>query len=170
MIGQSIEKYLTLSWGDHLVFKDSLQFLSASLEKLVENLSERATNWFPFRHLREGMADLVGRQGDRAYTFGITPKMQLLLRKGVFPYDYLSREEKLADALPLQKEFDSRLRNSKCSDADYKHACEVYRAFDCDDLRDYMMLYLKTDVLQLADVFEQFRTVCRDKYLIDPGH
>ena len=38
IIGQSMEKYLVLNWGEHLVFKDALQFMNCSLEKLVANL------------------------------------------------------------------------------------------------------------------------------------
>ena len=38
IIGQGMEKYLTLSFGDHAIFKDSYQFLAASLEQLAKNL------------------------------------------------------------------------------------------------------------------------------------
>jgi len=39
-----------------------------------------------------------------------------------------------------------------------------------EDLRDYHNLYLLTDVLILADVFESFRTVCMEHYSLDPAH
>ena len=38
VIGQTMEKYIILSWGKHIVFKDSLQFMNCSLEKLTANL------------------------------------------------------------------------------------------------------------------------------------
>ena len=42
--------------------------------------------------------------------------------------------------------------------------------FRCETMGDYHDLYLSSDVLQLADVFENFRSVCRSTYGLDPAH
>ena len=159
LIGQGMEKYLTLSWGEHLVFKDSLQFMPSALATLSSNLLKSG---------KEKFKQVLGciQQGGIPH-----PEVDLLLRKGVFPYDYLDGWEKLGDPnLPPREAFHSRLRQEECSEADYALAQEVWNTFDCLCLQDYLDLYLKTDVLQLADIFEEFRNVCMENYGLDPAH
>jgi hypothetical protein len=157
IIGQGMEKYLTLSFGDHLTFKDSLQFLSESLETLVESLSKSGKE--KFTNLREGFSQ------ESEDTF------DLLLRKGVYPYDYINAWERFdEDKLPPIEAFSSRLRQEHCERSSYEHAELVWRAFGCQRLKDYHDIYLKTDVLLLADVFEEFRKVCMNVYKLDPAH
>ena len=54
--------------------------------------------------------------------------------------------------------------------SDYQHAVSVYNDFGCPKLGDYHDVYLKTDVLLLADIFEKFRSVCIYVYRLDPSH
>ena len=68
-----------------------------------------------------------------------------------------------------RKPFYSKLNNEDISDEDYEHAQKVWEAFDCKTLKDYHDLYLKSDVLLLADVFETFRGVCMTNYELDPA-
>ena len=56
------------------------------------------------------------------------------------------------------------------SDANYKHAQNVYNKLNCKSFKDYHMTYLKTDVLLLADVFENFRNTCYSYYGLDPAN
>ena len=53
------------------------------------------------------------------------------------------------------------------TDEDYKHAKEVWDEFEMKIFLKYHKLYNKTDVLQLADVFENFRDVCLENYGLD---
>ena len=88
----------------------------------------------------------------------------------VYPYDYVDRLDKLAETqLPPKEDFYSRLNKSLISDEDYKHAQKVWSEFDCETMRDYHDLYLKSDVLLLADAFENFRDVCLTNYELDPA-
>jgi hypothetical protein len=94
----------------------------------------------------------------------------LLLRKGVYPYEYVNSIEILSeDRLPPKSEFYSKLNDSDISDEDYEHAQTVWKEFGCKTLRDYHDLYNVTDVLLLADVFENFRDVCLEHYKLDPA-
>ena len=96
--------------------------------------------------------------------------VELLTRKGVYPYDYVSSIERFSETqLPPKSEFYSRL-NDDISDADYQHALNVWNTFQCQTIRDYNDLYLKSDVLLLADVFESFRKICFRHYNLDPAH
>ena len=88
-------------------------------------------------------------------------KFELLKRKGMYPYNYVDSLEKLSDKqLPSKEEFHLRLNNTKISDKDYQHAQNVWNVFGMKTMREYHDLYLKSDVLLLADVFENFRDVC----------
>ncbi len=112
VIGQGLEKYLILEWGDHLVFKDSLQFLNASLESLVAALRSSQSDKF-----------LLLRSEFKQHS---SEQIELLLRKGVFPYDHLDRKERLDELqLPSRDQFFNRLRNAECTVDEYTHAENV---------------------------------------------
>ena len=68
--------------------------------------------------------------------------------------------EKFDESQLLEKEnFYSSLRDERVSDKDYEHAEQIWRELEIKTMRDYHDLYLKTDVLLLADVFEGFRNI-----------
>ncbi|KYN06789.1 hypothetical protein ALC62_02255, partial [Cyphomyrmex costatus] len=95
----------------------------------------------------------------------------LLIRKGVFPYEYVDCVEKLNDTrLPPRKSFHSSLTGDTVSESDYAHAVNVWKRFSVRTLGEYSDLYLKTDVLLLTDVFENFRESCVASYGLDPAH
>lgn len=157
VIGQSMEKYLTVSWGKHIVFKDSYQFLTCSLEGLASNLLKDGSD--KFVQLRNHNPRLSN------------DKFELLLRKGVYPYDYMDKFERFQEQqLPQKSAFNNRLRDVECTDDDYALAKKVWEEFQCKTLKDYHDIYLKTDVLLLADVFEAFRNVAFWNYGVDPAH
>ena len=70
-------------------------------------------------------------------------------------------------SLPLKEKFLSQLNDCGILDEDYEHEHKVWKEFDITTKSDYHDLYLKTDVLLLADVFQEFRSVCLEKYSLD---
>ena len=81
----------------------------------------------------------------------------LLTKKGIYPYDYFDNIKKYKELnLPDQKEFFNKINNKNISDEDYNHAINVFEKFNCKNLLDYSILYLKTDICHLADVFKNF--------------
>ena len=118
-------------------FIDSFKFLQASLANLVSKLQPS-----DFKNLNRVIKN----------------NSSLLTRKGVYPYDYVASINKLKQTkLPSKEDFYSKLYDQEISDEDYQHALKVWVTFNCQTLQDYHDLYLKTDVLLPADVFENFR-------------
>ena len=72
--------------------------------------------------------------------------------------------------LPSIEKFYSNLNMSGVSDEDYEHACRVWREFGIKSMGEYHNLYLRTDVILLANVFKSFRRVCLESYGLDPSH
>ena len=97
-------------------------------------------------------------------------KTNFLTRKGAYPYDYVDNLDRLSETqLPPKEAFHSKLNDKHISDEDYEHALKVWEAFDCKTLKDYHDLYLESDLLLLADVFETFRDLCMTNYELDPA-
>ena len=77
--------------------------------------------------------------------------------------------EKFKDKkLPPRKAFYSKLAGNGISEKNYKHACNVWKSFKIKTMKDYHELYNDSDVLLLADVFENFRDICLKIYGLDP--
>ena len=72
--------------------------------------------------------------------------------------------------LPSKDKFYSKLNMSNVNDKEYDHARKVWNEFKIKNMGEYHDLYLLTDVILLANVFESFRTVCMDNYELDPAH
>ena len=72
--------------------------------------------------------------------------------------------------LPVKESFYSNLTMEDISDTDYKHANNVFKKFNVNNLGEYHDLYVRSDMLLLADVFENFRNACMKNYKLDPAH
>ena len=98
-------------------------------------------------------------------------KFILLLRKGVYPYEYMDSWERFNEtSLPDKKAFYSELNLEDITDKDYAHAQKVFEEFKLKNLGDYHDLYVQSDTLLLADVFENVRNKCIEIYELDPAH
>ena len=94
----------------------------------------------------------------------------LLLRKGVYPYDHMNEWERFKEiALPKREKLYNRLNIEDITEVDYVHAKKVYKHFEINNLGEYRDLYLKSNVLLLADVFENFRKTVLEIYELDPA-
>ena len=102
---------------------------------------------------------------------GNVPKFLLLLRKGVYPYEYMDNMLKFnKKELPTIDNFHSNFNSSDISKADYAHAKKVWQFFKLKDLGEYHDVYLQSNVAQLSDVFENFRSLCLKEYELDPSY
>ena len=148
-IPNNMEKYMAFMLGNHLTFIDSFQFMSSSLEKLVSNLPRESLKYTSKRF--KGL------------------KLDLMAKKGVYPYD-MDSFKKFKEQLPTKEEFYSILNDEHISDEDYQHAQNVWNKFNLKNMGEYHDLYLQSDILLLADVFESFRKTCLEYYKLDPCH
>ena len=123
--------------------------MSSSLGALVNNLPKDA-----FKNL------------DKYYT---PEQTELIKQKGFYPYEYMDTEEKFNDTkLPPREAFYSKLSGRGITKANFKHAWNVWNTFKMKTFKEYHELYNETDVLLLADVFENFRDLCLKIYGLDP--
>ena len=95
----------------------------------------------------------------------------LLLRKGVFPCEYMDDWDRFnEEKLPNKSDFSDGLNMADISEIDYRHALKVFNKFNIKNLGEYRDLYIQSDTILLADVFESFRNLCLTTYKLDPAH
>ena len=178
-------------------FIDSYRFISSSLSKLVDNLSEGIHNnkcvdcnscldYIKIKneklllkcfncnayYKKKFNKDLI-KKFRNTYSFcdNDINKFILLLIKGVYPYEYVDNWEKFDEtSLPNKEDFYSNLNMEDINDIDYRHANNVFKRFELKNLGQYHDLYVQSDTLLLADVFENFRDMCVKVYELDPAH
>ena len=132
-----------------IIFKDSLKFMSSSLGALVSNLP------------KDGFKNILRYFSEK--------QAEILKQKGFYPYEYMDKVERFNDTTPPpRKAFYSKLSGSGITKTDYKHVWNVWKTFNMKNFKDYHELYNITDVLLLADVFENFRDLCLKIYKLDP--
>ena len=62
------------------------------------------------------------------------------------------------------------MSDAHISDSQYGRNQHVWNEFQCETLMDYHNIYLKSDVLLLADFFQNFWGTCLSNYGLDPLH
>ena len=218
-LGENTEKYIifsvplkkkienkNLEITYKIKFIDSFRFMSSSLSKLIDSLSEGIHNNkcadcksnldyikttaklsslerkneklilecynCKQRYRKKFNKELIKRVASTCeFCNNDLNKFVLLLRKGVYPYEYADTWEKFSEiSLPSKKEFYSNLNMEDISDIDYRHANNVFKVFKLENLGNYHDLYVQSDTLLLADVFNNFRAMCIKEYDLDPAH
>ena len=135
-----------------LRFIDSFKFIASSLGLLTNNLVKDGQKLSGFEDYSE-------------------EQYELLIRKGVYPYEYMSSWDKFEETeLPPRETFYGNLNMSDISDQDYSHAQNVWKGSGIRNMREYHDLYLKTNVILLSNVFEAFRSACLKHNGLDPAH
>ena len=179
-------------------FIDSYRFMSSSLSKLVDSLFEGIHNNkcldcnscldyvritkneklllkcfnCNIYYKKKFNKDLI-KKFKNTYIFcnNNLNEFILLLRKGVYPYEYMDSWERFNEtSLPSKEDFYSNLNMEDIDDIDYRHGNNVFKGFKLDNLGDYHDLYIISDTLLLADVFENFRDMFIKVYILDPAH
>lgn len=150
VIPTNIEKYMALMLDD-LVFIDSFQFMSSNFKKLVNTLPNDK-----FQNTSE-----VFRADE----------LEIIKQKGVYPYESMDSFQKFEESEFRSKDnIDNQINDEGISEDTYKHAQSVWSKFKCLNLGDYHDLCLKSDIVLLANVFENFRRTCMDYYKLDRRH
>lgn len=183
VIGQTDEKFMSLTLrmyiGDTSIavhFRDSMLFMTAGLEKIVNslaNVNEGEGRVVPdtskFYQLQAFVDKFIEDHNKNPHYKDYYLKQ--LCHKQCYPYEHFTAASKFDETeLPPIESFYSKLKGEGCSNDAYKHAQTVMKEFDCKTLWDYHDLYLATDVVLLADVFEHFRKLALQDDKLDPVH
>ena len=180
-------------------FIDSFRFMATSISKLVDNLTDKIHNDKCMKcksnlcfvnavnkklifkcidcekeYEKEFNKELVERFAN-TYKFcdNDLNKFLILLRKGVYPYEYMDEWNKFNEkVLPSKESFYSNLTLENITKTDYAHANNIFKKFNINNLGEYHDLYVRSDtlLLLLADIFENFRKACIKIYELDSAH
>ena len=182
-------------------FIDSCRFMPSKLSNLVDNLSEinnKDCKTCMERKNIKSECEFIGLKNNRlnyrckecngtsnksineliekfpnTYQFcnGDLNKFVLLLRKGVYPYEYMDSWERFDEtSLPDKTAFYSELNLEDITCKDCLHAQKVWEVFEINNLGEYHDLYVQSDTLLLGDAFEKFRDTCFEIYGLGPSH
>ena len=202
VISKSMEKFIGFTIG-RLCFMDSLQHLSASLDKLISNLSAKAeikgckhcprrgpeksiTRHEKIAHKKEFNTEYIHAVKNSELT-ELFPNLYhnfkkkwkdlpeeafpLLTRKGIYPYAYMDSMSKFQETqLPPKESFYNDLSKKDISNEDFEFVHKLWETFNLKNLGELHDLYMETDALLLADVFESYRKSILKNYGLDPIH
>ena len=209
-LGENTEKYITFSVPIKkmienknieitykIKFIDSYRFMSMSLSKLIDNLSEGLHNnkcldckscldyiktkneklIFKCFNCKQNYEKDFNKELIKRFvsTYELCNKnlnkFVLLLRKGFYTYEYTDNWERFNEtSLPNKESFYSNLNMENIEDIDYRNGNNVFKRFKLKYLGEYHDLYVQSDTLLLGDVFENFRNTCFKVYELDPAH
>ena len=179
-------------------FIDSYRFMSMSLSKRIDNLSEGIYNnkcadckscldyvrstkneklilkcFNCETYYRKKFNKELIKRFASTYEFCNKDlnKFSLLLRKGVYPYEYMDNWERFNEmSLPSKESFYRNLNMENIDDIDYRHGNNVFKRFKLKNLGEYRNLYVQSDFSLLTDVFKNFRNKCLEVFELDPAH
>lgn len=155
LIGQSAEKFFAVMIGPNLMFLDSNNFFQSSLDKVVNSLNKQTA--FPLT--RKFFED----------QFKDPAKVELMLKKGTYPYDYMTSVERYKEEqLPPPEAFHNELYQSDVTEEEYQHAQTVWNELGVKNLGEYTRIYNMQDTLLLLDAFNNLRGVFYSQFGIDP--
>ena len=98
-------------------------------------------------------------------------QLKLVKEERIYPDEYMNSFKRFnEDELPDKSNFFSSLKDSEINEEEYERAVCVWKLFIIKNLGQYDHLYLKTDVLLLADVFDKFIKTCLNYYGLNPSH
>ena len=148
IIPKTNEEYISVTYGC-IRFIDSYRFLSSGLDSLVKNLDED-----DFMILKKEFPD----------------KWQYLNKKLAYPYEYFNSIDDYKKPVHNleNKDFFSKLKNKSPDDKEIDRTREIIKKFNIKNGKELTELYLKSDVILLADVFEKFIKISVEEYGINP--
>ena len=145
VLSETLEKYKTIKF-DKIKIIDSYLHLPKSLEQLVIAQKELSITNQEFEH------------------------PEIINRKLIFPYSKLESQESFNIKLKDLKieDFYNDLKDEECEIENYEFFKELIEKYGLINLKDLMELYLKADVLLLADIFENYRKMGIEYFNLDP--
>ena len=148
IIPKTNEEYISVTYGC-IRFIDSYRFLSSGLDSLVKSLDEN-----DFKILK------------KEFPY----KWQYLNKKLAYPYEYFNSIDDYKKPVHNLKKEDpfSKLKNKRPDDEEIQRTKESIEIFNIKNGKELTELYLKSDVILLADVFEKFIKISVEEYGIDP--
>lgn len=148
------EKFKTLEINNILLM-DSAAFLPDSLDRLTQTLVQ-SNHTFPFMQERWTSSN----------------SLELLKRKGCYPYSYATSIDRLekTNTLPPISDFHNIIGDVNCEKEDYTHACNVWDHFKCEDMLEYTKLYVLCDTYLLAEIIWNLRNQVYKEFKLDICH
>ena len=151
VIGNSCESFKMIDFKFKkikysLKLLDICNFIKGSLNDLSKNLNDK-NKFIAKEHFKDNF--------------------ELLNEKTCFPYEFIRKENIYNEDLPSIENFYSSLKLDNISEKNYNKTLEIYKKLKCNNIKEYLDIYLKLDICLQADVFNVFRNCIWDKFEID---
>ena len=154
MLPKNTEKIREITLDNFFVFRDSLEFLSGSLDKLGKLLKSKGHT---FKLIQQ-------------HPLVTSDNLELVTTKGVFPYGMVTTLQQLEETteFPPISAFYNDLEDSPLDEAQYEFGKRVWSTFNFTNMRLFMEMYCQVDCLLLAEIFLSFRNLLYNKFNLDP--